>query len=111
MTTALRLNIEAAIARAVDQVAEGRITRNAAIAKIAAAVAAAQREHTPAELVAQESAGLLAEFDRLGGGRAAAGKVARRFATDPLARETLARRVRRLVQKRNADTVRLPGGS
>ncbi|MDB5582930.1 MAG: hypothetical protein JWR80_8106 [Bradyrhizobium sp.] len=113
MAAAPRIDIDmaATIGRAIDSLQAGRSTREVAITSIAATVAAALRERTAAERTAVEATELLVEFDRLGGGRDAAGKVARRFASDPLARETLARRVRRLVQKRKADNVRLVGRS
>lgn len=92
----------AAVARLVARAATGAMTFDEAATAIAAEAARERIAVARGDLETRDAALLLAEFDRRGGDRAAAAKVARRYARDPLDVERIAHRIRDLAQRRRA---------
>lgn len=84
------------------------LSASEAVNAIVALICAPRLESTPAERMAEESARLLAEYDRLGGDHLAAGRVARLFApkNDPKAHERFAQRIRALARRRKTKPLR-----
>lgn len=112
---------DADILATVLRIAERALTtglssdRERGLRDILAAVAsrqAVQDAVAPAERIAQKGERLLAEFDRLGGGRDAASIAARNLAADKrntLAIERDAQRIRAMVRRRKSEGLRLAG--
>jgi len=95
--------IRRAVAQAVQRAVDGAISVGAAVDQALAAVAERHAATTAAQTLRQESAALLAAYDRRGGGRNAAMAVAKAFARDrydPLELERIAQRVRALARGR-----------
>lgn len=82
----------------VRQAIGGQLTVDEAVASIL--MLALEDDSTPAERAAAETASLLARFDAMGGGRDAAGKVARQLSRCPAEQYRIAQRIRKARRRR-----------